>query len=91
MTGHLTLAEEIRQKLAVLSPSQLQLEDESARHAGHKGNSGGGHFKLLIVSSQFCGKSPIIRHRLIYQALAGMIPQRIHALSIQAVATDETE
>lgn len=87
----MSLAEEIRQKLAVLSPTLLELEDESASHAGHKGNSGGGHFRLHIVSSQFCGKSPIIRHRLIYQALAGMIPQRIHALSIQAVATDETE
>ncbi len=83
------LAEEIRQKLDVLSPSRLELEDESAVHAGHKGNTGGGHFKLLIVSSQFCGKSQIIRHRLVYQALAGLIPQRIHALSIQALATDE--
>jgi BolA protein len=83
------LAEEIRQKLDVLSPSRLELEDESAAHAGHKGNTGGGHFKLLIVSSQFCGKSQIIRHRLVYQALAGLIPQRIHALSIRALATDE--
>lgn len=90
MNEALSLADEIRQKLAILSPTQLQLEDESTLHAGHKGNSGGGHFKLLIVSSQFCGKSSIIRHRLIYQALSGMIPQRIHALSIQALATDET-
>jgi BolA protein len=89
MSETLSLADEVRQKLAVLAPTQLQLEDESALHVGHRGNSGGGHFKLTIVSSQFCGKSPIIRHRLIYQALAGMIPQRIHALSIQALATDE--
>ncbi|PKO24971.1 MAG: transcriptional regulator [Betaproteobacteria bacterium HGW-Betaproteobacteria-8] len=86
----MTLTEEIRQRLQSLSPARLDLEDESTSHAGHKGNTGGGHFKLHIVSSQFCGKSQIIRHRLIYQALAGMIPQRIHALSIQAVATDET-
>lgn len=85
----MTLLEEIQQKLAELSPTKLELEDESALHAGHKGNTGGGHFKLLIVSSQFCGKSQIIRHRLVYQALAGMIPNRIHALSIHAVATDE--
>jgi BolA protein len=91
MNASMALDEEIRQKLAVLSPTLLELEDQSASHAGHKGSSGGGHFRLHIVSSQFCGKSPIIRHRLIYQALAGMIPQRIHALSIQAVATDETE
>lgn len=85
----MTLLEEIQQKLAELSPTKLELEDESAFHAGHKGNTGGGHFKLLIVSSQFCGKSQIIRHRLVYQALAGMIPNRIHALSIHAIATDE--
>lgn len=87
----MTLAAEIEQKLGVLSPTKLELEDESASHAGHKGNTGGGHFKLYIVSSQFCGKSQIIRHRLVYQALAEMIPHRIHALSIQAVATDETD
>lgn len=87
----MTLTEEIQQKLGVLSPEKLELEDESASHAGHKGNTGGGHFKLFIVSSQFCGKSQIIRHRLVYQALAEMIPHRIHALSIQAVATDETD
>jgi BolA family transcriptional regulator, general stress-responsive regulator len=85
----MTLVDEVKQKLAKLSPTKLELEDESALHAGHKGNTGGGHFKLYIVSSQFCGKSQIIRHRLVYQALAGMIPNRIHALSIHAVATDE--
>jgi BolA family transcriptional regulator, general stress-responsive regulator len=85
----MTLAEEIQHKLAALSPTKLELDDESAFHVGHQGNSGGGHFKLMIVSSQFCGKSQIIRHRLVYQALTGLIPQRIHALSIQAVATDE--
>jgi BolA family transcriptional regulator, general stress-responsive regulator len=84
-----TLEAEIRQKLAFLSPAKLDLKDESASHAGHKGNTGGGHFKLFIVSSQFCGKSQIIRHRLVYQALGEMIPHRIHALSIQAVSTDE--
>lgn len=85
----MTLTDEIRQRLAVLTPARLELEDESQLHAGHKGNTGGGHFKLLIVSSQFCGKSQIMRHRLVYQALAGMMPQRIHALSIVAIASDE--
>jgi BolA protein len=85
----LPLTDEIRHRLAVLAPLQLQIEDESTLHAGHRGNDGGGHFRLTIVSSQFHGKSQIIRHRLIYQALDGMIPQRIHALSIRALAPDE--
>ncbi|MEZ0316706.1 MAG: BolA family protein, partial [Methylophilaceae bacterium] len=58
---------------------------------GHAGNTGGGHFTLTVVSSQFCEKSQIIRHRLIYQAVADLIPTKIHALSIRAIASDETQ
>ncbi len=54
---------------------------------GGKGNGGGGHFSLKIASSQFCGKSQIMRHRLIYQVLADLIPLKIHALSIDAQAS----
>jgi BolA protein len=85
----MTLIDEIRTRLAALEPTTLDIKDESALHAGHAGNGGGGHFNVLITSSQFCGKSQIIRHRLIYQALADLMRGRIHALSIQAVATDE--
>jgi BolA protein len=85
----MTLHDEIRERLSVLAPVTLTLRDDSAQHAGHAGNTGGGHFHLVIVSSQFCGKSQIMRHRSIYQALSGLIPHRIHALSIQAIATDE--
>lgn len=85
----MTLIEEMRARLAPLEPTYLEIEDDSAQHAGHAGNSGGGHFNLTIVSSQFDGKSQIIRHRLIYQALADLMPARIHALSIRAHASDE--
>lgn len=85
----MTLIDEIRTRLAALEPTTLDIKDDSALHAGHAGNDGGGHFNVLITSSQFCGKSQIIRHRLIYQALADLMRGRIHALSIQAVATDE--
>jgi BolA protein len=30
-----------------------------------------------------------MRHRLVYQALAELMPHQIHALSIHAVAADE--
>lgn len=85
----MTLADEIIKHLQDLEPASLDLTDESAMHAGHKGNAGGGHFKLKITSSHFCGKSQIMRHRLIYQSLNGLIPHKIHALSIQAIATNE--
>ncbi len=85
----MTLIAEITSRLQSLAPTKLEITDDSAMHAGHKGNGGGGHFTLTITSSHFSGKSQIMRHRLIYQALADLIPQKIHALSIQALTPDE--
>ncbi len=82
--------DEIRSRLAFLEPIELLIEDDSARHAGHAGNSGGGHFTVTMTSSHFSGKSRIMRHRVVYQALEDLIPRRIHALSIRALAPDET-
>lgn len=84
-----TLSDEIRLRLAGLEPQRLELRDDSALHAGHAGNGGGGHFAVSIVSSHFSGKSPIMRHRVIYQALQELIPERIHALSIIAQTPEE--
>jgi len=74
----------IKERLAFLEPSYLSLEDLSHLHQGHSGNTGGGHFNLVITSSHFLGKSTIMRHRIIYDALKDLIPQKIHALSIKA-------
>jgi BolA family transcriptional regulator, general stress-responsive regulator len=79
----------IKTRLSELNPQSLEITDDSAQHKGHAGNTGGGHFTLKIVSSQFSQKSQIIRHRLIYQALADLIPQQIHALSILAISPDD--
>ena len=87
----MNILDEMHARLATLDPQRLEIQDDSALHAGHAGNTGGGHFSLLIVSSQFCGKSQIMRHRIVYQALTGLIPNRIHALSINAVASDEAQ
>ncbi|PPD47316.1 MAG: transcriptional regulator [Methylotenera sp.] len=83
------MIDEIKNRLQALAPTSVDLIDESAQHSGHKGNGGGGHYKLNITSSHFCGKSQIMRHRLVYQALADLIPHKVHALSIHAIATDE--
>ena len=82
----MNLIEIINTRLASLEPISIEIKDDSALHAGHAGNTGGGHFSLTIVSSQFSQKSPIMRHRLIYQALADLIPQHIHAISILAIS-----
>ena len=86
----MNLTETIKHRLATLQPIKLEIQDDSALHAGHAGNTGGGHFTLKIVSSQFSQKSQIIRHRLIYQALTDLIPQQIHALSILAISPDDS-
>jgi len=83
------LTTEIHNRLQCLEPTTLEITDESAMHAGHAGNTGGGHFELKITSSHFCGKSQIMRHRLIYQILADLIPGKIHALSINAIAPED--
>ena len=85
----MSLAQTIKNRLASLEPIHLEIEDDSAAHAGHKGNMGGGHFNIKMTSSHFSQKSQIMRHRLIYQALNGLIPQQIHALSIVAISPDD--
>jgi BolA protein len=80
----MNLTDIIKQRLQALEPQELSLKDDSALHVGHSGNQGGGHFSLSLTSSHFSGKSQIMRHRLIYAQLADLIPNKIHALSIQA-------
>ena len=91
MQNNMNLVETIKTRLASLEPLSIEIQDNSALHAGHAGNTGGGHFSITIVSSQFSQKSQLMRHRLIYQALTDLIPQHIHAISILAISpTDPT-
>lgn len=84
------LRTEIEQRLQALAPQQLEIQDDSDQHRGHAGNTGGGHFTIMVKSSLFSGKSQIMRHRMVYQCLQDLMPHRIHALSIQALSTDES-
>jgi BolA protein len=83
--------EEIQRRIeAELSPESLQVEDEGHLHLGHEGAKGGlGHFRVLVVSDAFQGKSLIKRHRLIYQAMGKLMQSDIHALTIEAFTPDE--
>ena len=81
----------LHERLAGLKPLRLELIDDSAKHASHEGaTSGGGHYRLLIISAEFSGKSTLLRHRLVYDSLGELMRSKIHALSIQAFAPDET-
>jgi BolA protein len=78
---------DLQQAFAIKS---LQIDDESHLHAGHAGAaSGGGHFKLTIVSPEFKGMNLVARHRAIYAALNRYIPKEIHALTIVALTPEE--
>lgn len=68
-------------------PERLEVRDDSDRHAGHPGaTSGGGHFRVAIVSERFRGLSRIDQHRRVHEALAGMFGERIHALGLTTAA-----
>lgn len=72
------------------SPLECQLVDESSQHAGHAGAaSGGGHYRLRLISAHFEGQSRVIRHRLVYDCLGKLMHTEIHALAITALAPSE--
>jgi BolA protein len=83
-------AQQLQQRLQdVLQPSALAVMDESAQHHGHAGANESGfgtHFRVRITSHLFTGKTPVARHRLVYDALQDFMDQGLHALAIEAQA-----
>ncbi|ADH90087.1 BolA family protein [Ancylobacter novellus DSM 506] len=81
----------VRAALAELSPTVLELEDESHRHEGHGGYRAGEltHLRVRIVAEAFRGQSRIARHRVVNGLLAGEIARGLHALAIEAKAPGE--
>jgi BolA protein len=80
----------LRSRLAALSPTVLQLDDDSDLHAGHAGAAaGGGHFSLVIVSEHFEGLTRVARHRAVLDRVGDLIPHPVHALAIRALTPDE--
>jgi BolA protein len=75
---------------AAFAPCHFAIEDDSAKHAGHAGaRGGGGHFKVVIVSDAFRGKTPVQRHQAVYAALGNAMQSEIHALAIRALTPEE--
>jgi len=82
--------EQMRSMLTTFQPTNVEIVDDSHKHAGHEGaRSGGGHYTLVIVSAQFAGKPTLARHRMVYSALGEMMKRDIHALNITAYTPDE--
>ena len=76
---------------SALSPTRLELIDDSQKHRGHGGYNPAGesHFSLDIESEAFAGKSRIERQRMVYKALGELMRERVHALQIRARAPGE--
>lgn len=71
-------------------PLACQIDDESALHAGHAGAaSGGGHYRLHLVSARFEGLSKVGRHRLVYDCLRELMQKEIHALAMTLLTPSE--
>lgn len=82
----------IRQRLEqALRPIRLEIVDESHLHAGHspQARAGESHFRVLIVSPEFAGKSRLARHRHVNELLAEELATSVHALAIHAYAPGE--
>ncbi|MFN9847019.1 MAG: BolA family protein [Alphaproteobacteria bacterium] len=87
------ISEAIRTKLtAAFQPTRLEIEDDSARHAGHAGAREGGesHFNVVIQSQAFAGVNRVARQRKVYHALAEELAGPLHALSVKALAPGES-
>lgn len=89
MSTPVVTLQQVEAALQPLQPASLQVIDDSAAHAGHAGAQLGRHLRVLIVSPRFEGLGRLARHRLVYDALAPLIAQGIHALAIEAKAPRE--
>jgi BolA protein len=75
--------QEIRERLAALGPRELEVVNDSHRHAGHAGDDGTGesHWRVRLRSDRFEGVGRVERERMVHRAL-GDVMQRIHALAL---------
>ena len=84
-------SEMLRRLHSSLSPTRVDLVDDSESHRGHGGHNPAGesHFALAIESAAFAGKSRVERYRLVHAALGDLLDERVHALTIKTSAPGE--
>lgn len=90
----MTIGESIREKITeALSPTVLDIVDDSHLHAGHAGSRPGGdsHFSVRIVAAAFAGQSRVERQRLINGLLADEFASGLHALSLTTQTPEEAD
>jgi BolA protein len=88
----MSITNRLREKLMLeLRPTRLDVINESEMHAGHRSSPGTGesHFRILVVSEMFSGRSRVERHRLVNDLLKDEIQGGVHALALATVAPGE--
>jgi len=70
-----------------LEPLVLEVINESSMHNVPVGSET--HLKVVVVSSIFTGKSPVERHRLVYETLSEELRDGLHALSVTSRSPEE--
>ena len=88
-----TIAQEIESLLrAALSPTRLEVINDSAKHHGHAGDDGSGesHFTVVVEADAFAGIGRLQRQRMVLAALGNIPGQRVHALAIKALSPQES-
>ena len=85
----MSLEQQLIERLQQLSPSHLEVVNESSGHGGYFPGKES-HFKVIVVSESFAGLRLVQRHQKIY-AVAGdlLSPGKIHALAIHAFLPEE--
>ncbi len=84
--------ERMRRKLSDgLSPTRLDIEDQSDRHIGHGGAhpEGETHFHVTVVAEAFAGKSRVERQRMVYALLQDEMAERVHSLALTTLTPQE--
>lgn len=76
---------------AAFENAEIDIQDDSAKHAGHAGAAPGGqtHFRVRIIAAAFEGLSRVERHRRVNAALKGEFDAGLHALALTALAPGE--
>ncbi|MEQ9518919.1 MAG: BolA family protein [Parvibaculum sp.] len=74
-----------------LSPTRLEVKDNSHLHAGHGGArpEGETHFHVTIVADGFEGATRVARHRQVNALLADLLKTRVHALQLATLTPAE--
>ena len=88
----MSVEDRIRQKLTkAFAPKELEVVNDSHRHAGHAGSPGTGesHFSVKVVSAAFTGKSRLERHRMVNDILVEELAGKVHALAVSALTPEE--